>query len=484
MGEAGGGGGERDVGHARPVGAQLDRALGLEERAQVRGLGLAAGPQNHGRHRVIRARPEQAVLLDERTQPLPVEADAVDVEARGPGLHRPDVVVDALEDAVHPLHDEVHLVLVDGRELDRQAVVGREPVLAHEAVGLQPPHEGGLVHQGVLGARADLGPGGEAERRARLDLIHPPPGADAVDDGPEEMVAGGLHRHPVLELDPEDRLLAVLLHRHHPGRPRTRLAAVVDFEADQMLGHDLADGQGTLGGRDQRVVGLAGVRLGALVGGAGPGQDPGVRVDVVVALGGPAEAVGVVKTRVEPLGRVGRRDLGGEHGAELVVEGACVRWSVEIAIFLAPVHPAARQPVEDLPGVPLASQDRPPLPVEQGLAVLGVLGNPGLAEVLLGQDVSRHPGPPGRHRDPFLAEDRRAVGVLDLRHSRFELDPRVGTLAFLGEPTGNSHELLLEPLLIHGCERHQTGKAGLRDASASGLGTGRHEHLFIYLVCA
>jgi len=302
VGQAGGGGGERDVGQTRPVGAQLDRALGLEERAQVRGLGLAAGPQDHGRHRMIRARPEQAVLLDERPQALPVETDAVDVEARGPGLHRPDVVVDALEDAVHPLHDEVHLVLVDGRELDGQAVVGREPVLAHEAVGLQPPHQGGLVHEGLLGARADLGPGGEAQGRARLHLVHPPPGADAVDDGPDEMVAGRLHRHPVLELDPEDRLLAVLQHRHHPGRPGTLLAAVVDFEADQVLGHDLADGQGALRGRDQGVVGLAGVRLGALVGRAGPGQDPGVRVDVIVALGRPAEAVGVVETGVEPLG--------------------------------------------------------------------------------------------------------------------------------------------------------------------------------------
>ena len=226
----------------------------------------------------------------------------MDLEARGPGLHRPDVVVDALEDAVHPLHDEVHLVLVDGRELDGQAVIGREPVLAHEAVGLKPPHQGGLVHQRLLGARADLGPGGQAQGRTRLHLVHPPPGADPVDDGPHEMVPGRLDRHPVPELDPEDRLLTVLLHRHHPGRPGALRPAVVDLEADQVLGDDLADGQGALRGRDQGMVGLAGVRLGALVGGAGPGQDPGVRVDVVVALGRPAEAVGVVETGVEPLG--------------------------------------------------------------------------------------------------------------------------------------------------------------------------------------
>ena len=32
--------------------------------------------------------------------------------------------------------------------------------------------------------------------------------------------------------------------------------------------------------------------------------------------------------------------------------------------------------MEDLPGVPLASQDGPALPIEEGLAVQGVLGTP------------------------------------------------------------------------------------------------------------
>src|SRR6266478_2242219 len=66
--------------------------------------------------------------------------------------------------------------------MDEATLVGW--LQAHEAVGLQPPHQGGLVHEGLLGARADLGPAGEAQGRARLHLVHPPPGADPVDDGP------------------------------------------------------------------------------------------------------------------------------------------------------------------------------------------------------------------------------------------------------------------------------------------------------------
>ncbi len=186
------------------------------------------------------------------------------------------------------------------------------------------------------------------------------------------------------------------------------------------------------------------MRLRPLVGGAGPREDAGVRIHVVMALGRAGEPVGVVEPGIEPLRRVRGRDLGGQHVAELVVEGPRVGGGVEVAVLLAPVHPAAGQPVEDLPGVPLAAQDRPALAVQQGLAVRGVLRHAGLPEVLLGEDVRGHRGPPGRHRDSVLAEDRGAVGVLDLRHSLVELNARVRTLAFSGEPTGDFHDLLLK----------------------------------------
>ncbi len=391
---------------------------------------------------MIRARAKQAVGLDEGLQARAGQPDAVDVEAGRAGLQRANVIVHALEDPVHPLEDEVELVLVDGGELEREAV-DVLPVLAHEAVGLQPAHQRGLVHAGIVRSAADLGARGEAEGRARLDLVDPAPGAHSVHDRPQEVIAGGLDRHAAPQLDPEDRLLAVVLHRDHARGGGAPVAPVEDLEADQPPRDDLPDRHRPLGRGDQGVIRLAGVGLRPLVGRAGPRQDAGIRIDVEVPLRGPGEPVGVVQAGVEPLRGVRGGDLGREHVADLVVEGPRIGGRVEVAVLLAPVHPAARQAMEDLPGVPLAAQDRPPFAVQQRLAVRRVLRHTRLPEVLLGQDVGRHRGPSGRHRDAFLAEHRRPVGILDLGDPLLELDPRVRTLAFLGEPTGDSHALLL-----------------------------------------
>ena len=90
------------------------------------------------------------------------------------------------------------------------------------------------------------------------------------------------------------------------ARPQVHDAAVID----QIVVHGLDE---------------AGVGLRSLVGARGAGQGSRGGIDEVVALRRPGEAVGVVKARVEPLRRIGRRDLRGQHVAELVVEGAGVR---------------------------------------------------------------------------------------------------------------------------------------------------------------
>src|SRR5206468_13125692 len=97
----------------------------------------------------------------------------------------------------------------------------------------------------------------------------------------------------------------------------------------------------------------------------------------------------------------------------------------------------------DLPGVPLASQDGASLLVQEGLPIRAVLRHPGLAEIFLSQDVGRDGRPRRRHRDALLAEDRGAIRVLDLRGAELEVDARVGTLVFLGEPPGDSLTRLL-----------------------------------------
>ena len=92
----------------------------------------------------------------------------------------------------------------------------------------------------------------------------------------------------------------------------------------------------------------AGVRLRVLVGGIRRRYPAGLVIDVVVALARPIDAVGPVQAGVEPLRRVGRGLLGGEHVAELVEEGAGVLLGVEIAALPAPVGPGAGETVEDL----------------------------------------------------------------------------------------------------------------------------------------
>ena len=67
-----------------------------------------------------------------------------------------------------------------------------------------------------------------------------------------------------------------------------------------------------------------------------------------MALAGAVDAVGPVQAGVEPLRRVRRGDLRGEHVAQFVEEGGGVLVRVEISALPAPIGPRAGEPVEDL----------------------------------------------------------------------------------------------------------------------------------------
>ena len=136
---------------------------------------------------------------------------------------------------------------------------------------------------------------------------------------------------------------------------------------------------------------------------------------------------------VEPLRRVGRRDLERQHGDELVVEGAGVRFGIEVAGLPAPVGPGAGEAVEDLLGRALAAGRtcvvgvggvRVGLAPPQPLGHVGLGHRPapgrdaGLAEVFLGEDIAGDLRPAGRDLDILLREHHRAVGVADLARGR------------------------------------------------------------------
>jgi hypothetical protein len=139
----------------------------------------------------------------------------------------------------------------------------------------------------------------------------------------------------------------------------------------------------------------AGMRLRMLVGAFGLRELAGAVVDVEVALGGTVDPVGPVQAGVEPLRRVRRRALGGEHVAHLVEIGAGVLLGREVAALPAPVGPGAREPVEDL--------------------ARGGLAREALAFGQFGQRRLVGDGPPEELGDSLLADLLQRTGTPALR---------------------------------------------------------------------
>ena len=93
-----------------------------------------------------------------------------------------------------------------------------------------------------------------------------------------------------------------------------------------------------------------GVRLRMLVSGLGFGQLAGEGVDVIVALARPIDAVSPVQAGVEPLRRIRRAHLRGQHEAQLIEERLGVVFGIEIAALPAPIGPGAGETIKHLFG--------------------------------------------------------------------------------------------------------------------------------------
>jgi hypothetical protein len=172
------------------------------------------------------------------------------------------------------------------------------------------------------------------------------------------------------------------------------------------------------------------------------GQLAGLPVHVIVALAGSVDAIGPVQAGVEPLRRIRRHHLLGQHVAQLVVERARVVFGGKVAALPAPIGPAAGEAVEHLLGGELADialgfgqrgqglgvRHRTPQPGRHGLFLdlLQASGDAGFAEVLLGEHVGGDLRPEFGHLDIFEAEYHRAVGIADLRCRQSEINPCVG----------------------------------------------------------
>ena len=166
------------------------------------------------------------------------------------------------------------------------------------------------------------------------------------------------------------------------------------------------------------------------------------RIDVIMALAGAIDAVGPMKPGVEPLRRVRRDHLLGEHEAQLVEERLRVFFRREILALPAPIGPAAGEAIEHLLGRELADETlgfreqgerlgvghRAPQPGRHGLFLdlLQPRGDAGLAEILLREDVGGDLRPELGHFDIFQPEHDRTIGVADLGCRQPEINPCIG----------------------------------------------------------
>ena len=408
-----------------------------------------------------------------------------------------DVELDVLVALPGELDDALDVVVRHGgaaRELDlaleRRVLVRIVAILAralaieaglHDGLemflaGLGAGHEGGdlllLAHlpvdEGLDVRMVDVDDdhlGGAARGAARLD-------------GAGGAVADLQERHEAGRLAAAGQLLALAA---QPGEVGAGAGAV--FEQARLAHPQVHDAalvdEVVLDALDE-----AGMRLRVLVGRRRLGELAGDVVDVEMALAGAVDAVGPVQPGIEPLRRVRRAHLQGEHGAQLVVEGARILLGREIAALPAPIGPAAGEAVEDLLGRGLGHAalalgqgregglvgDRAPQPGRDAvlLDLFEARRDPGLAEILLRQHVGGDLAPRFRHLDPGLPEDDRAVRILDLADGETERDGGIGRLPLLSVAPLDPHQW--SPLPPCASPDDQAGPAlsGERRPAASG----------------
>ncbi len=188
----------------------------------------------------------------------------------------------------------------------------------------------------------------------------------------------------------------------------------------------------------------AGVGLGMLVGRFGLDEFVGERVDIEMALAGAVDAIGPVQAGVEPLRGIGGNALGGEHVAQLVIEGAGVVFGREIAALPAPVCPGAGEAIKNLARIHFRAKavvfgqlgeglfvgDRTPQPGGDVVFfdLLEDLGDTGLAEIFLRDDVGGDLAPGRGDSDVLELEDHRPVRIADFARGRAEFDAGIGRL--------------------------------------------------------
>ena len=199
------------------------------------------------------------------------------------------------------------------------------------------------------------------------------------------------------------------------------------------------------------------MRLRVLIGAGSLYRLTGFGIDVIVALCGAVDAIGPVKARIEPLRRVRRGDLRGQHEAHFVIEGLGVFLAVEIAALPPPIGPGAGEPVENLPCILFRAETlflrqrrqrvlighMPPQPGGDSLFLdrLQLRGDARLAEIFLGENVARNLAPLRRDLKAVQAEHGGTIRIADFARGRAKGNALIGAVPLDGEATLDTHVL-------------------------------------------
>src|SRR5262245_49242504 len=185
--------GERDVGafavdHCVP--------FCLEHAPEIRRHSVVGRRQDGPWRPDLGAATQQLVLLYERTQDFPIQADTTDLETGILAFDVGRLRMDVREDGLQMVEDPLMFLGAVRHEFDGQRAVGPILVPSDETVALQPAGEGRLGHFPAIARGRDRlrGMRIEAHDHPWRELIDPPPfETEGTPDvmGADEMIGGG-----------------------------------------------------------------------------------------------------------------------------------------------------------------------------------------------------------------------------------------------------------------------------------------------------
>ncbi len=254
--------------------------------------------------------------------------------------------------------------------------------------------------------------------------------------------SGGFDDRTAIEYHAQHRFFAVFLDGNHAGDSVAFAGAVEDFQADQIVLDDLADGHRAIGCGNRRTERLAGVGLGMGVGIGTLEQLAGLGVAIEMSLRGAGNPISPIEARVEPLRAVRGAHLVEQHVGQLIVKCLGIFGAVEIVMRFTPVPPATGQAMNHLPGGFFGTSNDLASRILFRVAIGVQLRHTSLAEILADHDVGRQLAPVFWNLGIIHLEDDRSIRIGNPAGPLLVLDGGKNILVRLRESTGNLHGVL------------------------------------------